>query len=316
MSETIEYQNIHENRKYKDSLFLMVFREKKHLLNLYNAMNGTSYANPEELEINTLENVLYISMKNDVSFIIDERMNLYEHQSSKNENMPLRGFLYFARLYENYIEENNLDVFNSKLQKLPTPKYVVFFNGTQNEPDQRILHLSDAFVKEGGCLECEATLLNINYGKNQQILEQCKRLEEYSIFVATVRRYEKSEANLRKAITAAMNECIEKGILQDILTKQRNEVLDVVLETFNKELYEKNLKANAYEDGYEEGMLTGYQDGLEKGISEGIQQGIQKGIFSLIQAKLEKGKSVEEIADALEESVEMIQQIIDEISAD
>ena len=302
MSEKIEYRNIHENRKYKDSLFRMVFHEKKHLLNLYNAMNGTNYANPEELEINTLENVLYISMKNDVSFIIDERMNLYEHQSSKNENMPLRGFLYFARLYENYIEENNLDVFNSKLQKLPTPKYVVFFNGTQDEPDQRILRLSDAFVKEGGCLECEATLLNINYGKNQQILEQCKRLEEYSIFVATVRLYEKSEANLRKAITVAMNECIEKGILQDILIKQRNEVLDVVLETFNKELYEKNLKANAYEDGYEEG------------IQQGIHTGENQKLISQIKKKLAKGKSIEEIADALEEDIKIIQHLIGQLS--
>ena len=296
MNETIEYQNIHGNRKYKDSLFRMVFREKKHLLDLYNAMNGTSYDNPEDLEINTLENVLYISMKNDVSFIIDERMNLYEHQSSKNENMPLRGFLYFARLYENYIEENNLDIFNSKLQKLPTPKYVVFYNGTQNEPDQRGLRLSDAFVKEGACLECEATLLNINYGRNQQILEQCRRLEEYSIFVATVRRYEKMETNLRRAITAAMNECIEKGILLDILTKQRNEVLDVVLETFNKELYEKNLKANAYEDG----------------VAAGVQSGEIKKLVSLIQTKLAKGKSIEEIADALEESVETIERLIKE----
>ena len=150
MKETIEYQNIHENRKYKDTLFRMVFKEKQHLLDLYNAVNGTVYENPEELEINTLENVLYISMKNDVSFMIDGMMNLYEHQSTKNANMPLRGVLYFARLLEEYILENDLDIFSSKLQQIPTPKYIIFYNGEPNEPDERVLRLSDAFIKEGG----------------------------------------------------------------------------------------------------------------------------------------------------------------------
>lgn len=117
MNTTTEYQNIHENRKYKDTLFRMVFKEKQHLLDLYNAVNGTDYDDPEALEINTLDNVLYISMKNDVSFIIDGKMNLYEHQSTKNENMPLRGFLYFAKLLEEYISENDLDIFSGKLQK-------------------------------------------------------------------------------------------------------------------------------------------------------------------------------------------------------
>ena len=129
MKETIEYQNIHENRKYKDTLFRMVFKEKQHLLDLYNAVNGTVYENPEELEINTLENVLYISMKNDVSFMIDGMINLYEHQSTKNANMPLRGVLYFARLLEEYILENDLDIFSSKLQQIPTPKYIIFSLG-------------------------------------------------------------------------------------------------------------------------------------------------------------------------------------------
>ena len=143
----------------------MVFKNKKDLLDLYNAVNGTDYEDAEALEVNTLENVLYISMKNDVSFIIGNTMNLYEHQSSRNENMPLRGFLYFAKMFENYISENDIDLFSRRIQKIPTPKYIVFYNGRENEPDQRILRLSDAFIKEVGCLECEVVLLNINYGR-------------------------------------------------------------------------------------------------------------------------------------------------------
>lgn len=299
---TTEYQNIHENRKYKDTLFRMVFKEKEHLLELYNAVNYTDYQNPDELQINTLENVLYISMKNDISFIIDSGMNLYEHQSTKNENMPLRGYLYFAKLLEDYISENDLDLFSSRLQKIPTPKYLIFYNGEENEPDERILRLSDAFIKEGGCIECEARLLNINVGRNRELMERCRRLEEYSIFVATVRRYKKEGNPLKMAITQAIEECIEKGILLDILLKERKEVQAVVLETFNQELYEKNLKADAYEDGIRVGM--------EQGIQEGIQKGESKKLLSLIERKLAKGKTTEQIAEELEESEETILELM------
>ncbi len=299
---TIEYQNIHENRKYKDTLFRMVFKEKKDLLNLYNAINGTDYQNVDDLEINTLENVLYMGMKNDVSFLIGCTMNLYEHQSSQNENMPLRGLLYLSKLYEAYVSERELDIYSRKLRMLPTPRYIVFYNGEENEPDERTERLSDAFMKEGGCLECEARLLNINYGHNRELMEKCRRLEEYAIFVARVRGYIKKENNTKKAITRAMDECIREGILHDILTKQRAEVLGMVLSTFNKELYEKNLKKDAYMEGHEEGLRQGFTQGIcEKGKQ-------------LIKAKLSKGKSPEEIADALEEDIEVIKKLIEELT--
>ena len=288
MKETIEYQNIHGNTKYKDTLFRMVFKDKKDLLDLYNAVNDTHYEDADALTVNTLENVLYISMKNDASFIIGNTMNLYEHQSTRNENMPLRGFLYFAKLYENYISENDIDLYAGKIQKIPTPKYVVFYNGIENEPDQRIMRLSDAFIKEGGCLECEVVLLNINYGKNRELLEKCRRLEEYALFVATVRKYKSEDVSLRKAITFAIEECIQKEILKDILTKQRNEVLEVVLSTFNQELYEKNLKQDAYEAGRMEEKMA------------------------FIQRNWKKGKTVEEIAELLDEDFNFVKKLIEE----
>ena len=293
MKETMEYQNIRENKKYKDTLFRMVFKNKKDLLDLYNAVNHTNYEDETVLEVNTLENVLYISMKNDASFIIGNTMNLYEHQSTKNENMPLRGLLYFAKMYENYIMEHDVDLFSSKIQKIPTPKYIVFYNGTEQEADKRILKLSDAFIKEGGCLECEVLLLNINYGRNRELMEKCRRLEEYSLFVATVRNYKQKDISLRKAITLAIDECIEKGILLDILTKQRNEVLEVVLSTFNQELYEKNLKQDAYEEGMEAGIEAGKLE--------------EKKAF--IHRNLKKGKTIEEIAELLDEDKTKIQQL-------
>lgn len=261
MKETIEYQNIHGNRKHKDSLFRKVFRKKKDLLDLYNAINGTSYENEDELEINTLDSVLYMSVKNDISCIVGCTINLYEHQSSYNPNMPLRGLIYFAQLYNTYTEKRKLNLFSSTLQKIPTPQFVVFYNGLKNEPDRKVLKLSDAFMSEEGCLECRAIMLNINYGKNRELMEKCRRLEEYAIFIAMVRKYAADERiDLGDAITLAIDECIEKEILSDILREERAEVFMYILESFDKELYEKDLKADAYEEGKMDNLRANVQN--------------------------------------------------------
>lgn len=291
MNGTIEYRNIHGNRKYKDSLFRMVFSRKEDLLDLYNALNGTDYTNLDDLEINTLDNALYITVKNDVSCIIGCTMNLYEHQSSYNPNMPLRGMVYFAQLYNKYIEMRKLNLFSSALQKIPTPQYVVFYNGLEEEPDRQVLKLSDAFQTDGGCLECEALMLNINYGRNRELMEKCRRLEEYAIFVATVRKYAADKnLTLTEAITLAIDECIEKGILLDILTEQRAEVTMYILESFDKEIYERDLKAEAEATA------------------------VRQKLKDLVQRKLVKGKTVEEIAEWLEEDIEVIRELKDELA--
>ena len=164
-------------RSYKDSLFRMVFREKKELLSLYNAINGTMYEDPEELVATTIEDVLYMGRKNDISFLIKDVMNLYEHQSSVNPNMPLRGLIYICMLYQGYLEQNNLDIYSSTRLRLPTPKYLVFYNGTKEEPDRQELRLSDSFIKqeEPPDLECRAVMLNINYGHNKELMEACRK---------------------------------------------------------------------------------------------------------------------------------------------
>ena len=145
------------NRQYKDRLWRMIFNNKKDLLQLYNAINHTDYQNPDDLEVNTLEDVFYLSMKNDVSFLVGGTMNLYEHQSTFNPNMPLRGVFYFSRLYEGYVADNNLMIYHEKRVRLPKPKYIVFYNGTKNQPDSMELKLSDCFENtdnEAPCLEC------------------------------------------------------------------------------------------------------------------------------------------------------------------
>ena len=208
------------------------------------------------MEVNTLEDVLYLSMKNDVSFLVGGTMNLYEHQSTFNPNMPLRGVFYFSRLYEGYVADNNLMIYHEKRVRLPKPKYIVFYNGTKNQPDSMELRLSDCFENtdnEAPCLECTATMLNINYGHNQELMKHCRRLEEYSIFVQCVREYIQSEPSVEDALEKAIDTCITQDVLADFLKKHRAEVTNMILTTYDKDLYEKTLKEDAREEGREEG---------------------------------------------------------------
>lgn len=218
------------NRNVKDRLFRFIFQDKKDLLDLYNAVNQSDYTNIDDLEVNTLDDAIYLSMRNDISFLIDGTMNLYEHQSSSNPNMPMRGLLYFAKLYE----------------------------GLANEPDSSLLKLSNAFFVSSNtipCLECTALMLNINYGHNRELMQRCRRLEEYSIFIHTIRNKQKLYDDIHKSVTLAVDECIEKNILKDILVKHKSEVISMVLTTFNQALYERDIRAEGYEDGFNDGFL-------------------------------------------------------------
>ena len=211
-------------------------------MELYNALNDTQYTEEEELHVTTLEDTIYISMKNDVSFLLGGTMNLYEHQSSYNPNMPVRGLMYFARLYQNYIDECEINVFSPVLKHLPSLRFIVFYNGTKKEPDQKILKLTDAFAEKEmpgePCLECRATMLNINYGHNYELMEKCRRLEEYSVFVAEVRKALEEGGDQRQAVDDAIDICIEKGVLRDILIKERAEIMNIVLSCTEKQ-YER-----------------------------------------------------------------------------
>lgn len=239
------------NLKHKDSLFRIAFREKKDLLELYNAINGSNYTDPEELVVYTLEDVVFMGIKNDVSFLIGEMLNLYEHQSTKNPNMPIRGLLYFASNYSAYIAKNNLDIYGTTLQKLPFPQFYVLYNGREEEEDRCKIELEDAFPKVEGaepCLKCTATLLNINYGHNRRIMEKCKTLNDYAFFVQKIRDKRESGESLAEAVEHATEECIQEGILKDILLKNRAEVKDMVLGTWGTENHLRKVKEEQEEN--------------------------------------------------------------------
>lgn len=292
------------NRKYKDRLFRFVFHDKKDLLELYNAINGSDYKDTKELEINTLENVLYLGMKNDLSFLLCSSMNLYEHQSTWNENMPLRGLFYFADLYQRYLQKNGYRLTGlGKRLPLPFPRYVVFYNGTKEEPDRMQLLLSDSFFKQDGeelpSLECRALVLNINYGHNQALMERCGRLRDYAAFIEEIRHNLKRGLLLEDAVDRAIDTCIEQGILADILSKSKMEVRKMLLTEYDERAEREYLRKEAIELGLEEGREKGLKEGRREGRREGIRQGEER-IILLMQRLLESNR-MDDMRKALED---------------
>lgn len=237
--------NYKPNRQYKSTLFSKLFGEDKaNALSLYNAVNGSNYTNAEDLIYTTLEDVVYMKMKNDVSFLFDRTLNLYEHQSTYNPNMPLRGFLYFADLYRQLIA-NNEQIYSKNIVKIPTPRYIVFYNGSLSHMQDEVkeIRLSDAFdlPAEEGKFEWTATLVNINQGVNPELLSKCEVLGDYAIFVDKVRRYN-TDMPLVNAVDRAVDECVEAGVLEYFLSKHRREVKNMVLTEFDEEKFLKMVR--------------------------------------------------------------------------
>ena len=243
----------------------------------------------------TRRNMLYLSMKNDLSFLIDTELNLYEHQSTCNPNMPMRGFLYFGDLYSAYIALREINLYSSTAKRFPIPQHIVFYNGTRKEPDRKVLRLSDLFEQSAAdkrpCLECETLVLNINYGHNRELMEKCRRLKEYAIFVDMVRKNLAKGVALEEAVTQAADTCIDQGILEDLLKKQKAEVVRMALENYDLEKYEKAIKKESYEEGV--------ADELEHGICQLIAtlQELSHSKETAIQKLQEKYRLSEEKAE-------------------
>ena len=240
------------NRNYKDTVFRMLFSDRKNLLSLYNAVNQSNYKNPEDLEIVTLENAIYMGIKNDLAFIMDTNLYLYEHQSTYNPNMPLRDLFYICSEYQKLVDKKSL--FSSTLQKIPAPNFIEFYNGSTVISDCTELRLSSAFECLTGepKLELIVTVLNVNEGHNADLMQHCSMLKEYAQYVARVRHYA-SDMPLNQAVKRAVDECIREGILAEFLARNRNEGISMRIFGYDKELEEKKLRKAEYEYGFAEG---------------------------------------------------------------
>lgn len=252
------------NRNYKDTIFRWLFSDKNNLLSLYNAIAGAHYQNPEALNIVTLENAVYMGMKNDLAFVLETGLYLYEHQSTYNPNIPLRDLFYIASEYQSLI--NQITLYSSTLQTIPTPKFLVFYNGTdENIPDRLELRLSDAYenYSENPDLELKVTMLNINSDHNFELLKNCHVLWEYSQYVTRVRKYA-TMMSLNDAVNLAITECIQEGILTEFLSHNRAEVLKVSIFEYDKEKEEKLIRKAEFDYGKAMGLADGVISLLEE----------------------------------------------------
>ena len=274
------------NRNYKDTVFRMLFSDRKNLLSLYNAVNQRHYTDPEDLEIVTLENAIYMGMKNDLAFIIDTNLYLYEHQSTYNPNMPLRDLFYISNEYQKLLDKKSL--YSSSLQKIPAPNFIELYNGTDTLSDFSEHRLSSAFENLSG--ELIVTVLNINEGHNALLMEHCQTLKEYSQYVAKVRKYA-AGMPLDQAVEYAVDECIKENILADFLRKNRAEVISMSIFEYDKEEEEKKLRKAEYEAGVE----AGEKSGIQKGILNTARHLLELNKLSLEEISSVSGLSIDEL---------------------
>ena len=242
------------NRIYKDRLYKMIFNDKSELLKLYNAINGTHYDDPAMLTITTLDNAIYMTMENDLSFIIDMRLALYEQQSTVNPNLPLRFLMYITDIYSAYTIDMN--IYGSKKVQIPLPSFVIFYNGVKSQPDRTEFLLSELFhpTTDQPALELKAVMLNINKGHNQELMNACHTLRDYSEYVARIRTYS-AEMPLTDAVEKAITECIHENILRDFLLKNRAEAKAMSIYEYDEEKTLRMFREEGYEDGERNGKI-------------------------------------------------------------
>ena len=279
---------LYANRRYKDTIFRMLFSDKRNLLELYNAVSGKNYDSADDLQIVTLENAVYMGMKNDLAFLLSTGIYLYEHQSTVNPNMPLRDLLYITSEYSKLVETQSL--YSSAIQKVPAPNFIVFYNGQDEFADKSEYRLSEAFEPkvDNPALELRVTVLNINYGRNAELMKHSRTLREYAQYVALVRRYKTELGSLDEAVNRAVDECIRNDVLADFLRKNRAEVVMMSIFEYNQEEEERKLRAAERQAGY----VEGYDSGMERGTAENL--------YKLVSNFMSRRKvTLEEACDAL-----------------
>ena len=284
------------NREYKDRLFKFIFgkdteQSKRWRLQLYNALNGTSLTDPDELEINTIENVFYISMRNDISFIVDTEMNLYEEQSSYNPNMPLRGLIYFGILYQKYITKIEKNLISSNRIRIPTPKFYVFYHGGPRQPERWKMRLSDSFLSkdESGDYQWTATIINLHPNHNAALNKSCIPLYHYVKYVSMIAENKKAGMENKEAIVKAIDEAIKENLLEGFFKIHRAEIIGMCLE----EVSEEEQRRIWHEDGYSVGIDAGRQ---EKAIEAAINL-LKMSILSPEQIAQAQGLPLEKVLE-------------------
>ena len=259
------------NRKNKDELFRFVFGrpdKKKWLLSLYNAINHSHHENPDDITITTIESVVYMSMKNDLSFLIDSTMSFYEHQSSFEPNLPMRMLLYACMVYSKFVKtkKNRISLYSGIPQVIPVPKLVCLYNGKKDIGERMVLRLTEVLPGwEKSDIDASVLMLNINRGRNKEIMDACRPLSEYSNFIADVRQLYSETGDKDYAVETAILNLPGDSEVRTFLESNLAEVKMKCLTEYDAER-EREIEREQYREVY-----------LAKGIAEGRAEGKVEG---------------------------------------
>ena len=290
-----------------EGVFSLMMQDKVKALNVYNVLGNSHFDNPEDVEIITTDGGISLSVRNDASFIIGTDMNFYEHQSTYNPNMPMRSLIYCTDAIDRRIKEKNENLYGHKQIKIPTPRFVVFYNGREKRPAVERMYLSSAYMgeKKNPDLELACTVYNLNAPENKELLEKSEVLYGYTFFVNRVNANKENGMELEQAIDEAIDTCMRENILKDFFGTYKNEVRRIMALDFTFERQIELTRMEYYQDGFADGEVRGEA----KGMARGEKNGQLQTLISLTVRKLHKGKSVDQIADELEADIATIAPI-------
>ncbi len=300
MSETKNTIEGQPQLKIRDRLFIAIFgedddRSKRWRLDLYNTLNGTNYTDPDALKLNTIENVIFVTMYNDVSFLVDSQMTLYEQQSRPNANMPLRGLFYFSQLYQRFITDNKLDLHRSSLIKIPNPRFIVFYNGKPDRAERYELRLSSAFEQKDGSgkFEWTADVININTNMNESLVKKCKPLYDYIRLVGRIASNQSQKMEIGQAVREAVEWACEQDLLDGFVREQKENIMGMCLTEFNEEIAIRNWR--------EDGIIEGREQGAQEKAVENAVMLVKKYNATPETAAQDAGAPLELVLDALKQ---------------
>ena len=313
----VQTQEQEVKRTYKDSVFVTIFHEKAKLIELYNALFDTNYDESAPIDIVTIKDVLFRTLKNDVAFVLGGRfVVLVEHQSSINENMPLRDLMYISTVLKRMIDTTRL--YREKRLMIPRPEFIVFYNGTKDFPAYQELRLSDSFLgekqkDEEDALQLIVKVYNINTEKNSEILGRCETLRQYSRFVEIMRSYREDSELTNDVIVEVLDKCKKEGILTEFLDKYGTEIVEMLFKELTREEDLEISRLDGYEEGFNSGERAGFTKGERAGFSKGERAGAERGAK---QEKIGIAKKLKELGlgmDTISESTGLTLEEIAEL---
>lgn len=277
--------------QYKDAVFRKYFMDKTRLLSLYKAVTGDNGLTEEDIELKTLDSAYDNGKKNDVSFLCKNQLiMMFEHQSTVNENMPVRFLLYLAEYYNKMTKSD--DRYRQKRIALPEPRCYIFYNGKANTDPIREMNLAEAFPKgKSEWLNLRAIAYDINYDRGCNLFEECKELMEYSIFVKKVEEFAaEPDITTEEAVCKAVNYCIEHDVMREFMEEHREEVSNMFTEEFD----------------YDRAIAISKEEAREEGLAEGRAEGRIKNVKDMIMAGLTSLKAVRESGLYTEKEIALI----------